>query len=101
MWKLFVSELVVLDDDVISCHGFIGFWLLWLVIICESVDVVMSSSDDGVLSIIWRLVNIMSLISLFVVLRYAVEYCRSRLMSVVCILSLVSDSVSEGFILYH
>ena len=82
-----------------SCHCFIGIGLLWLVIIYG--DVVMSSSDDGMLSLIWRLANLMSLMSLFVVLRYAVEYCRSSLMLAVCMMSWVPDSVSEGFILYH
>ena len=65
----FVSELVVLDEDIMSCHGFIGVRLLWLVIICENVDVVMSLSNDGLLSLILRLANLMPLMSLFVVFK--------------------------------
>ena len=63
------SGLVVLDDDVMSCHGFIGIGLLWFVIVCRNVDVVMSSSDDEVLSLVWILANLISLMSLFFVLR--------------------------------
>ena len=63
--------------------------LLWL-----------SSSVDGVLFLIWRLASMMSLMSLFVDLICVLDCFGFRLISFILELSLVSNSVSEGFILY-
>ena len=84
-----------------SCHGFIKIVLLLLNVFCgiRNVDGVMSSSDDCKYSLIWRLANLISLMSLFVVVSFFIKYIGSRVIFVLFVLSLVSYSLSEGFIL--
>ena len=72
--------------------------LLNSVFVIMNVDVVVSSLDDCMYYLIWRLANLISLIPLFVVVFFSGKYIGSRLVSILFVLSLVSYSLSEGFI---